>query len=106
VRLVGENIKRERITWGMSQAELASRLGIARDMITKVEAGTRKPTVDELATMAQVFQVSVDELVRGPKQVVYDRVEPGRPEVEEARNWLDRCIENSLFVRRISRHAR
>lgn len=106
MRPIGENIKRERVTWGMSQAELAERLGLPRDVVTKIEIGVRKPAIDELVGMAELFQVTVDELVQGPKQVVYDRIEPGRPEVEEARAWLNRCIENSLFVRRIARNAR
>lgn len=106
MRPIGENIKRERVTWGMSQAELAERLGLPRDVVTKIEIGVRKPAIDELVGMAELFQVTVDELVQGPKQVVYDRIEPGRPEVEEARAWLNRCIENSLFVRRITRNAR
>lgn len=101
MRDLGERIKRERITWGMTQDDLADATGIARDKISKIEIGVRQVDADELPAFARVFEASVDELVHGPKMVVYDRIEPGRPDTDEARAWFARCIDNSLFIRRI-----
>ena len=44
-RLVGRNVKRLRIAAGISQAELAERMGIDRAYVSGLELGQRNPTI-------------------------------------------------------------
>ena len=101
VRTIGERITRERITWGMTQEDLADATGIARDKIAKIETGRRQVDTDELPVFARTFDLAVEELVAEPRPVVYHRLDLTRPETQDARAWLDQCIDNSLFVRRL-----
>lgn len=101
VRTLGERIRRERITWGMTQEDLADAIGIARDKIAKIETGRRQVDAGELPLFARVFDLAVEDLVSEPRPVVYHRLDATRPETQDARTWFDECIDSSLFVRRL-----
>lgn len=53
--------KRDKIT----QEELADRLGVSRQAVSKWETGEAYPETDKLITLCDMFGVSLDELVRG-----------------------------------------
>ena len=48
---------------GLTQAELASRLGISKSAVSMYERGNREPELDLLESMADVFGVSVSALL-------------------------------------------
>ena len=48
---------------GLSQEELANRLNVSRQTISKWEVGDSTPDMDKLAAISELFQVSLDELV-------------------------------------------
>ena len=50
---------------GLSQEELANLLGVTRQAVQKWEAGTSRPDMDNLASLAEYFKVSLDFLVTG-----------------------------------------
>ena len=50
---------------GLSQEELANLLGVTRQAVQKWEAGTSRPDMDNLASLADYFKVSLDYLVTG-----------------------------------------
>lgn len=50
---------------GLSQEELASLLGVTRQAVQKWEAGTSRPDMDNLVSLADYFKVSLDFLVTG-----------------------------------------
>ena len=47
----------------MTQSELGDRLGVTRQAVSKYEVGTSFPDLSMLASIAEVFGVSVDELI-------------------------------------------
>jgi transcriptional regulator with XRE-family HTH domain len=98
---IADRIKRERIMWGMTQEDLAEATGIDRDKIAKIETGRRDVGSGELPVFAGVFELAVDDLLRDQQAVVHHRVDLGRPATQEARAWLEQCIDNSLFVRQV-----
>lgn len=53
---------------GMSQQELADRLHVSRQSISKWELGTAKPDLDNVVRLSELFSVSLDELVLGKTQ--------------------------------------
>ncbi|WP_404289663.1 helix-turn-helix domain-containing protein [Microvirga sp. RSM25] len=61
--LVGENVRRYRTAAGMSQAELAERMGVDRAYISGLESGARNPTVLTLWHTAVALGVDVSCLL-------------------------------------------
>lgn len=59
-----EKIRQYREQLGITQKQLANRLGIDRSMIAKWEIGVNKPRADRLVKLAEIFQCSVDELFK------------------------------------------
>lgn len=55
-------LRRER---GLSQEELAGRLGVSRQAVQKWESGAAQPTLDKLTALARYFGVTLDWLVNG-----------------------------------------
>lgn len=64
VRLMGRNVRAERIRRGMSQEELAHDAGMKRSYLSDLERGTRNPTVRALDRLAQALQVLPYVLLR------------------------------------------
>lgn len=58
-----ENIRNKRKENGMSQNELAEKLGISRQSVSLWEKGLAQPSLDNLMLLSQIFEVSLDELV-------------------------------------------
>lgn len=60
---IGEIIKSIRKQRGMTQADVADRLYMSAQNISRVENGDGEPTVEMLIKMSEIFDVSVDTLV-------------------------------------------
>lgn len=45
------------------QKDIAEKIGVSRDSITKYESGDREPTLDNIIKMAEIFDVSIDYLI-------------------------------------------
>ena len=58
-------IREYRERYGLSQEELARRLGIDRSSVAKWESGCNTPRLAYLLELAKIFRCSVDELVKG-----------------------------------------
>jgi transcriptional regulator with XRE-family HTH domain len=63
-QIVGENIRRYRREKGLSQAEMANRMGVDRAYISGLELGQRNPTVITLWHAAQALDVEVHMLLK------------------------------------------
>lgn len=58
-----EILKELRVNAGLTQKELAAKLGIGQSTIVGYEKGIREPTVSNLALYAKYFNVSIDYIV-------------------------------------------
>ncbi len=65
-QIIGENIKRRRTALGMSAEELGDLLGLSTASITMIEAGRRGATVHTLHKLTDIFNVTVDEMLKEP----------------------------------------
>ena len=59
---LGMRIRRARKAAGMTQADLAEKLGISTSFLGHIERGTRKASLDTLVKMANELGVSLDSL--------------------------------------------
>lgn len=63
-----DNLKKLRNRMGMSQELVAEQLGISRQAVTKWESGQSKPNAKNLQALAQLYQVSSEELLADTQQ--------------------------------------
>ncbi|WP_298020136.1 helix-turn-helix domain-containing protein [uncultured Dysosmobacter sp.] len=61
----GERLVRLRNQKGLSQDALAESLGVSRQSVSKWETDASVPELDKLVKLSDLFEVSLDELVRG-----------------------------------------
>lgn len=71
---LGSRIAALRAAQGLSQTELAERLEVSRQSVSKWETDGSVPELDKLLHLAEIFGVTLDELVKG------DGSEPERPD--------------------------
>lgn len=58
------NVERIRKEKGLTQSELAEKMNVTQGAISMIETGERKPSFDVLCRMAEVLDVTIDELIR------------------------------------------
>lgn len=61
---LAEKLTIQRKKSGMSQEQLAERLGITRQSVSKWEAGSSMPEISKLIALSELFQVSLDYLLK------------------------------------------
>ena len=59
-----DRLKESRNKCGISQEQLAEKLNISRQAVAKWESGTAMPDIDNLIEIGNIFQVSLDYLLR------------------------------------------
>lgn len=69
-----ERLKKLRKDIGLTQVDVASKLGISQQAYASWERGAKKPTQDNLVNIAQILNVSVDYLV-GNSQETSDELD-------------------------------
>jgi len=79
--VVGDRLRQERIRAGLSQRELASRLGLSASMISQVENGICRPSVATLWSIVTELNLSLDSVIGG-----------------DASNPVERTGKNAGFV--------
>ncbi len=65
--MLGEKIKLYRENKNMTQGEVAKILGVKAATISKYEAGILEPNIESLKKLSELFEVSIDELLKEDK---------------------------------------
>jgi quercetin dioxygenase-like cupin family protein/DNA-binding XRE family transcriptional regulator len=63
---VGPRLKRLRQRRDVTLADLAAETGISASTLSRLEAGLRRPTLEQLLPLARAYGVTLDELVDAP----------------------------------------
>jgi transcriptional regulator with XRE-family HTH domain len=63
---VGARLKRLRLHREVTLADLAEETGISVSTLSRLEAGLRRPSLEQLLPLARVYGVTLDELVDAP----------------------------------------
>lgn len=73
---LADNIKGIREKKGLKQIEVADYIGVDKSAYSKIEKGTRSLTVHELQKMAQLFNLTTDQIInydgKMPKEVIIE----------------------------------
>lgn len=91
--ILGEKIMELRKRNGWSQEELAGKLNVSRQSVSKWESAMSVPELDKVLQLSEIFEVSTDYLLKDDREEDYV---PGRPEemplrkvtMEEAQTFL------------------
>lgn len=91
--ILGEKIMELRKRNGWSQEELAGKLNVSRQSVSKWESAMSVPELDKVLQLSEIFEVSTDYLLKDDREEDYV---PGRPEemplrkvtMEEAQAFL------------------
>ncbi len=71
---IAKNIMRLRIEKNMTQPELAKKLNYTDKSVSKWEHGTSTPPIDVLKEIADIFGVTLDDMVRDIADDEYDKI--------------------------------
>ena len=81
---VGAHIRQARLRYGMSQAELARRIGISKTAMNDLEQGkTRDPHLSYIVAIAEELHLSIDDLI-GRQEAHAEASPPTRPRPRKA----------------------
>lgn len=69
--MVGKNIKRFREEKKITQEELAEKMCVTRQAISNWECEKTSPDIETLHKIAEIFEISIEELIYGERQKKY-----------------------------------
>lgn len=85
---LGEKILNMRKARGWSQEELAERIGVTRQAVSRWESGSAKPDADKLVAVCDLFGVSADYLLRDSYSGETGQVIHAEPRESELRKFF------------------
>ena len=81
--MLSETIKDIRRRNYLTQAQFAIKIGVTQGTVSQWENGITRPNSDQLRSISNVFNISVDDLLRGENII---EPAPGTPKTPEARS--------------------
>lgn len=60
---MGQKLKEARLSAGMTQAEVAAKLGVAQPVYQRFEKGVYECSYEQLKTLCELFDISADYLL-------------------------------------------
>lgn len=73
---MGKRVRKQRQLIGLTQQELAERIGVSTSFVGQVERGTRKASLETLVALSNALGVGVDYLLAGSLQSSPDEENP------------------------------
>ena len=82
---LGKQIKKRRQEAQLSQEELAERVYVSRQTISNWENDKSYPDVNSLVLLSEIFQISLDNLIKGDIEVMKDVIQ--KEEIEKMNRY-------------------
>ena len=79
--MLSDQIRKYRKEKGLSQDELAEKLGVSRQSISLWENGQTQPTIENILALARIFNVSTDAILGNTEEVKSQAEEAATEEV-------------------------
>ena len=91
-----EKLTQARKAAGLTQADIAARLSVSRQAVSRWESGQSKPSTEKLLTLGNLYGISLDQLLSAEEPAVETvpdlpettTAEPVIPETHRPRAWL------------------
>lgn len=97
---IGERLKEEREKNELSQKDVADRLHVARQSVSRWETDQSYPDLENLMALGRLYHVSIDELLGMGKEEISESVEEETVEEEKSvkKTELDRKEQGMVFA--------
>lgn len=96
---LGETIYRLRTEKNLSQGDLAEKLEVSRQSVSKWENNSAIPDLEKIVKLSEIFEVSLDELVKGEEIPYRNTVLADMSQVKtEATGFLPRKIAGTILL--------
>lgn len=97
---LGNHLFHARKKCGLSQEEVAAKLGVSRQTISKWETDETLPDIRQSKQMALLYHVSLDELIEFDIEVkeIEEMIERTSEEVQEKIDWTSAWGRNTRFL--------
>ena len=95
---IGEKIFELRKQKNLSQEEVADRLNVSRQTISKWETNQSTPDFDKIVPLCELFEISTDELLKGIKEKDQEVKEPKIITKQDVREKTAKVISTSVFT--------
>lgn len=88
---IGNSLFKARKKCGLSQEDVAEKLGVSRQTVSKWETGETVPDIRQSKKMALLYHVSLDELIDFDIDIIeiQEAIDKTGKEVEETINWTN-----------------
>ena len=97
--ILGEKLTQARKAVGLTQADVAAKMNVSRQAVSRWESGQSKPSTERLLALGELYGVSIDQLltqenkpsaagetISAPPEV--ESTEPVIPKTRRTRAWL------------------
>jgi transcriptional regulator with XRE-family HTH domain len=97
--ILADNVKAIREEKGFMQKDVATHIGVDKSTYSKIEKGLRDVTVTELQKMAELFGITIDQLVNYDGHIPKEVVIEDKTAVEQMRliQQLDEEDKQTIF---------
>ena len=96
---LGERLLQYRKSINISQDQLAEKIGVTRQTISKWETNQSTPDFDKIVPLCEVFGISTDELIKGEKRADEKEFKQIQNNYSEKRNKMKAIILSiSIFL--------
>ncbi len=92
--MLSERIYKFRRKKGLSQEQLAEKIGVSRQAISKWESGTSTPELEKLLALSECFGITLDKLVKDEAE--NQEISEASPKSEE--NIVSKAVEMKVGI--------
>jgi len=93
---VGERLLALRNKSGLTQEELADRLNVSRQSISKWELNKTLPDVEKLIQLSEMYEVSIDFLIKGEEETIKEECQDDNLEGWQGAEALKETEQNQI----------
>lgn len=95
---LSNQLKESRISKGLSQAYVAQTLNVSRQAISKWENNRGYPDIDNLISLSELYQVSIDELLHENKQLK-EQISKNSKEITDKKKKLNILLKKETRIK-------
>ena len=102
--MLSERIYQFRRNSGLSQEQLAEKIGVSRQAISKWESGISTPELEKLLALSECFDITIDELVKdeaftqGTNEVPQKLEKTKDPKAIEMKVGIGLCLVGAICL--------
>ncbi len=102
---LGSFLRTLRKEHGLTQEQLAEKLGVTNRTVSRWETGTNMPDLDILIELSQFYQIDIKKLLNGERKMAEAKVEPSKMEETEEINLGKTDAEDTEILQQVAEYC-